>query len=242
MDTTVHPCAGREHRGNGEQRGSPDGSPLRGQGTLAHRPVDRRHLRFTPARAGNTLAYPRRCRARPVHPCAGREHGTQYDLLTTRYGSPLRGQGTPPALGEAARLTRFTPARAGNTIAYIAATVRSSVHPCAGREHSFSRSGWICVVGSPLRGQGTQRLAGKRRLRERFTPARAGNTPDALLSTTIMAVHPCAGREHLVEALRAGRLGGSPLRGQGTLRIRQARRSRLRFTPARAGNTLVRTN
>ena len=51
---TVHPCAGREHSRWCSLLITTFGSPLRGQGTLALVFLVDYHLRFTPARAGNT--------------------------------------------------------------------------------------------------------------------------------------------------------------------------------------------
>ena len=72
--TTVHPCAGREHAFNPDTDTYYYGSPLRGQGTLEHEKQANRHVRFTPARAGNTTVDDAHPLIGAVHPCAGREH------------------------------------------------------------------------------------------------------------------------------------------------------------------------
>ena len=220
--STVHPCAGREHGGVLPHVGHMSGSPLRGQGTLFDQQVAQGLQRFTPARAGNTTTRNYSHCRRTVHPCAGREHVTKVSDTSQQYGSPLRGQGTLSKRRPTFVRHRFTPARAGNTLTVSAAITAGTVHPCAGREHASVKSPSCSSTGSPLRGQGT----------------RWGTTP----ATPTEPVHPCAGREHqlLLGSSRAG--SGSPLRGQGTHRKHQVAWSLTRFTPARAGNTLVRTN
>ena len=71
----------------------------------------------------------------------------------------------------------------------------------------------------------------------RFTPARAGNTSRRSTGSPPPAVHPCAGREHFSDEQTSVGHYGSPLRGQGTLRVGDFKRVNRRFTPARAGNT-----
>ena len=99
-----------------------------------------------------------------------------------------------------------------------------------------------CIAnGSPLRGQGTPTGGTGAQNNPRFTPARAGNTTRLTSSTGRPAVHPCAGREHWLKFQTWLNETGSPLRGQGTPHSASCRRDRHRFTPARAGNTPIRT-
>ena len=137
------------------------------------------------------------------------------------------------------RDARFTPARAGNTKTCWTSGKRSPVHPCAGREH-------LGIVGSanfylrftPARAGNTQ-LGLLLGFVGSVHPARAGNTSQRLTIHASTTVHPCAGREHPRYVFDSFRWYGSPLRGQGTLETILRRARELRFTPARAGNTLV---
>ena len=173
---TVHPCAGREHPSVNSRRQGYSGSPLRGQGTLGQPPLFQLTTRFTPARAGNTPPIGNGCCAPPVHPCAGREHVCRCGIRSPWGGSPLRGQGTPQDHATSQEPSRFTPARAGNTVRRSAGRSAVAVHPCAGREHIPASVPRYGNAGSPLRGQGTHRFALHPYVGDRFTPARAGNT------------------------------------------------------------------
>ena len=217
VNTAVHPCAGREHLLATIVGSRFIGSPLRGQGTPW---PARRHSairRFTPARAGNTSMTTAGWTGTSVHPCAGREHWRRTVRLSSSSGSPLRGQGTRVRGGRAFLRGRFTPARAGNTRRTAGSCCSPPVHPCAGREHPSCQTPEVAAPGSPLRGQGTHPGAGRRIARDRFTPARAGNTLWAASRRRLPTVHPCAGREHPTQVITATLSGGSPLRGQGTL-------------------------
>ena len=213
------------------------GSPLRGQGTPLGSRAPYSFGRFTPARAGNTGASPRRPSPPPVHPCAGREHVSVSTPVPSSSGSPLRGQGTPTARPYHRAHQRFTPARAGNTFATNSSSPSKPVHPCAGREHTMPGRTCRIWIGSPLRGQGTRGLRARRIALQRFTPARAGNTAEFYEWRPLAPVHPCAGREHTSLTNRSIPWTGSPLRGQGTPDNIAVCWLQGRFTPARAGNT-----
>ena len=132
----VHPCAGREHWSPSPWNPTPIGSPLRGQGTPRNLAPGGLIPRFTPARAGNTISTRWKTTFSTVHPCAGREHRGVYPVVVNYDGSPLRGQGTRLDAGRPLDHRRFTPARAGNTVAASAHRWPGPVHPCAGREHA----------------------------------------------------------------------------------------------------------
>ena len=72
----------------------------------------------------------------------------------------------------------------------------------------------------------------------RFIPARAGNTYLSQRSNCCAAVHPRACGEHNVAGFHAWRNDGSSPRVRGTLPVTRPTRAKLRFIPARAGNTL----
>ena len=73
------------------------------------------HLRFIPARAGNTDRERRRPTGRAVHPRASGEHVMRASPSICTAGSSPRERGTRPARCRASSASRFIPARAGNT-------------------------------------------------------------------------------------------------------------------------------
>ena len=112
-----------------------------------------------------------------------------------------------------------------------------TVHPRAGGEHHWQMKDDDVDVGSSPRGRGTHGLAYVRRAGRRFIPARAGNTRPLSAPARSSPVHPRAGGEHMAwRKLRSSHRGSSP-RGRGTPGLRVDAGRRLRFIPARAGNT-----
>ena len=76
----------------------------------------------------------------------------------------------------ACAVSRFIPARAGNTLRVLLMLLSGPVHPRAGGEHSNTNVDGDTITGSSPRGRGTHRGAGARIRQGRFIPARAGNT------------------------------------------------------------------
>ena len=156
-------------------------------------------------------------RSPPVHPRAGGEHDVGPLKLTPVRGSSPRRRGTPRPGRLQAREPRFIPAQAGNTFGHVAPTPKYTVHPRAGGEHAAARPHRIGIT--------------------RFIPAQAGNTSYSSASMSGFPVHPRAGGEHFsVVAARASYSGSSP-RGRGTRDSPLGADLRVRFIPARAGNT-----
>ncbi len=152
-------------------------------------------------------------------------------------GSSPRGRGTRDPQVAILHAPRFIPARAGNTRPRSSPAGRRSVHPRAGGEHVTWSRRCSRDSGSSPRGRGTRpaRRAGPGALR--FIPARAGNTPAWGRSSPSPTVHPRAGGEHMCRAANMLPKDGSSPRGRGTLGPRERPGPRLRFIPARAGNT-----
>ena len=173
--------------------------------------------RFIPARAGNTRRTPRPTASASVH--------------------PPRVRGTPRDCAACRAADRFIPARAGNTISDFRAPTTSTVHPRACGEHGARPRLRAHSDGSSPRVRGTPAGADRGRLRARFIPARAGNTSASATTRCGRPVHPRACGEH---RRRAGQwppnIGSSP-RVRGTQQDLELRARRLRFIPARAGNT-----
>ena len=111
----VHPRAGGEHGSGTTSRAAQYGSSPRGRGTRGPTPDRNPKGRFIPARAGNTRTYTRSKPEGPVHPRAGGEHADAGTRVRTRSGSSPRGRGTHRSDDEVLSLSRFIPARAGNT-------------------------------------------------------------------------------------------------------------------------------
>ena len=115
--------------------------------------------------------------------------------------------------------------------------VTSAVHPRSRGEHRKVVRLVDCITGSSPLARGTrgERLA--RLPRERFIPARAGNTPDACRTDAGPTVHPRSRGEHPAPGAYATAQDGSSPLARGTRHRRPAARRHLRFIPARAGNT-----
>ena len=201
--------------------------------------IDRKTLeaRFIPARAGNTGLGGGAGEVQAVHPRAGGEHGDAGMTVSRMTGSSPRGRGTQIDTAIQYNVERFIPARAGNTRTVPPTLKRQTVHPRAGGEHLLRPLALGFSAGSSPRGRGTPVSVTSERRYRRFIPARAGNTAPIASTETRPSVHPRAGGEHC-PAPRARRYpNGSSLRGRGTLRHSVWLISRLRFIPARAGNT-----
>ncbi len=91
--------------------------------------------------------------------------------------------------------------------------------------------------GSSPRGRGTLYFAVQNAGRQRFIPARAGNTMAETALIKLPTVHPRAGGEHRLMRFLSLTTNGSSPRGRGTLQALQIFDRRIRFIPARAGNT-----
>ena len=92
--TTVHPRAGGEHIPSASASAIVCGSSPRGRGTLQGRPSVLGHVRFIPARAGNTANRVAMPSISPVHPRAGGEHKLRALEQRGAAGSSPRGRGT----------------------------------------------------------------------------------------------------------------------------------------------------
>ncbi len=92
--TSVHPRACGEHTVVAVQLSHPGGSSPRVRGTLQRRRPRAQHLRFIPARAGNTAAPTCRPRFTTVHPRACGEHISSQGGSSSSIGSSPRVRGT----------------------------------------------------------------------------------------------------------------------------------------------------
>ena len=169
----------------GEQvQGAPNrtyhfGSPPRVRGTAAHPHTYLGLHGITPACAGNRHARFARCGRYQDHP---RVCGEQPDARLCRsdhYGSPPRVRGTALASVQVVVYLRITPACAGNRPTQGARLPLSQDHPRVCGEQRPGEIAYIGEQGSPPRVRGTVMSAYGAGLRERITPACAGNRPIA---------------------------------------------------------------
>ena len=152
----------------------------------------------------------------PVHPRACGEHTLSTSYIHCATGSSPRVRGTqfhnpllfcarrfiPARAGNTAPLARvpivirFIPARAGNTHQHTTTCGDTSVHPRACGEHNVSDLVCHKPDGSSPRVRGTQPDNKPRFQRQRFIPARAGNTCANQVRSAAVSVHPRACGEH----------------------------------------------
>ena len=194
-------------------------------------------IRFIPARAGNTTPPSPPPPSATVHPRSRGEHFRMVLLLNAPSGSSPLARGTRPVGPRGGRGARFIPARAGNTLSSRSGTASTTVHPRSRGEHRSARytmPGWN---GSSPLARGTRGGAPDRGRRDRFIPARAGNTSCRRTTGTARPVHPRSRGEHPIRSsICESFFGSSPL-ARGTQVATVARVVPLRFIPARAGNT-----
>ena len=219
-----------------------DGSSPRVRGTRFFSQVIPCTNRFIPARAGNTNPLAHNVPLLPVHPRACGEHSGGQHHAQRPVGSSPRVRGTQNAGRKPKPPTRFIPARAGNTSLSSSLPSSLPVHPRACGEHQVANIKGPLPYGSSPRVRGTPGRGLRAYRPGRFIPARAGNTGSCAPPPPSLAVHPRACGEHeFGHGVRGHHLGSSP-RVRGTRARRDARADRPRFIPARAGNTLARTD
>ena len=239
----VHPRSRGEHRtSSGCSTPSRGSSPLArgtptGWGTLLSGRPQPPAGRFIPARAGNTPPPRAAVAVRSVHPRSRGEHQCGLRSSPSESGSSPLARGTPARGWPGAFVTRFIPARAGNTCNLPPAVLLMAVHPRSRGEHDLAvRRRRVNAGSSPL-ARGTRDADPARLDADRFIPARAGNTIIVTLRSTVAPVHPRSRGEHPVLPIWAASASGSSPLARGTLTGSPTRKLVLRFIPARAGNT-----
>ena len=233
----VHPRSRGEHAMISSFVGNSLGSSPLARGTRREHVLVGGGGRFIPARAGNTDGG--RCPPGfdTVHPRSRGEHADTNAPVAAAAGSSPLARGTPDAAHHRRSVSRFIPARAGNTAARSSARAPTSVHPRSRGEHPRKCFLKPSPVGSSPLARGTLRRAVARHRPRRFIPARAGNTRSRSRRSGPKPVHPRSRGEHLaVKSRENPQTGSSPL-ARGTRRGRHRLDSRGRFIPARAGNT-----
>ena len=159
------------------------------------------------------------------------------DSTTPADGSSPLARGTLLHAGLDDAGGRFIPARAGNTPKNAGIVATAPVHPRSRGEHSGRSAPTIGYSGSSPLARGTRHAGMVQGSRRRFIPARAGNTCSSRPLARPPPVHPRSRGEHASKlAAAVAQTGSSPL-ARGTRETASPEPRKLRFIPARAGNT-----
>ena len=153
----------------------PGSSPL-ARGTQRRGLRYRGFWRFIPARVGNTLEVNRQIVHSSVHPRSRGEHMTAARKIHADNGSSPLARGTLFGRIQIKWITRFIPARAGNTRPRYRPPPDPAVHPRSRGEHHDWQKGTIEEDGSSPLARGTRQQHEIPARQQRFIPARAGNT------------------------------------------------------------------
>ena len=234
---TVHPRSRGEHDTTLGVTAHRYGSSPLARGTLQLNGSSGRVRRFIPARAGNTTPHPAPELARTVHPRSRGEHAVCCWPVSVVLGSSPLARGTLCGPLCTPSISRFIPARAGNTAKARLRRRRPPVHPRSRGEHLAD---WVVKcrrIGSSPLARGTRDDPQGSRSMPRFIPARAGNTPSSSVRAVPAPVHPRSRGEHEATPAVTCTAGGSSPLARGTQAPARQRQRQIRFIPARAGNT-----
>ena len=154
-------------------------------------------------------------------------------------GSPPRSRGIHRHRHGVRHGPRLTPAFAGNTPLWRNPRYLTRAHPRVRGEYIESKVDVIETSGSPPRSRGIRPPHGHRRVRRRLTPAFAGNTCRGSARRRCTRAHPRVRGEYVNIARVNLQWHGSPPRSRGIQRLTQRALSRMRLTPAFAGNTTL---
>ena len=215
----------------------PTGSLPRVRGTAPCSAPRSQSHRITPACAGNSQIVslyigllkdrPRVCGEQvcPSGPCG------------PMMGSPPRVRGTDTPLIDATWEQGITPACAGNRRFLLPRCKVSQDHPRVCGEQVYFDQETLLDMGSPPRVRGTAALCPDKDLRNRITPACAGNRKTGTEGRAKMEDHPRVCGEQSIRHASSSGPRGSPPRVRGTVWQEIMDEQRLRITPACAGNS-----
>ena len=241
MDAAVHPRSRGEHIDALRPGRALIGSSPLTRGTPSPTALYLGRVRFIPAHAGNTVCRSTAASLAAVHPRSRGEHHCQPIDTIWQHGSSPLTRGTHQLYELKGSASRFIPAHAGNTANQVAPTGRTPVHPRSRGEHSNTKPRKDGQSGSSPLTRGTLNEELRERLNGRFIPAHAGNTHPRSHSVRFSTVHPRSRGEHLdMQSVRVVGDGSSPLT-RGTRSLPRSRTERVRFIPAHAGNTALRS-
>ena len=221
---TVLPCTGS----------SP---PVRGTAIQADIPASTD--RFIPARAGNSYGIKAAGLGTAVHPRPCGEQRKPGACLHVSSGSSPPVRGTVLINRKNSCIIRFIPARAGNSNIVIQRRCAQAVHPRPCGEQCDRLEANVSNFGSSPPVRGTAKTQPMPRALHRFIPARAGNSSLRSPPEHTEPVHPRpCGEQYQLKRDISGSSGSSPP-VRGTEIKRRLMMLRLRFIPARAGNSPV---
>ena len=195
--------------------------------------------RITPAHAGNTRPRRDSWRTGQDHPRTCGEYSFNSTSRLVMLGSPphMRGILEAPHMFDGGN--RITPAHAGNTSPTARRFTGFWDHPRTCGEYSARRPHTAHLRGSPPHMRGIRTISHYGSIKNRITPAHAGNTGFLLTAFQAGRDHPRTCGEYLFPALARIRALGSPphMRGIPILSLRAWLLSGI--TPAHAGNTVA---
>ena len=235
---SVHPRVCGEHIITRTDEPAIYGSSPRVRGTPGEGRVRVQIDRFIPACAGNTSSRTSRPHRPPVHPRVCGEHPLSASGPDPQRGSSPRVRGTQGRRILVLPVKRFIPACAGNTRPPSTVSHLPSVHPRVCGEHVVAHRCVPAQDGSSPRVRGTPLVEVKSNGGRRFIPACAGNTKTTTATPTPTAVHPRVCGEHSEGLLRGVQTSGSSPRVRGTRGRIDIDKTKYRFIPACAGNTV----
>ena len=169
-----------------------------------------------------------------------RVRGTAIQILTLLgvLGSPprVRGTGFPHRLSSAQ--ARITPACAGNSCWRPFPSLPWTDHPRVCGEQMKKYTIEDFDKGSPPRVRGTDLCENKGKIKDRITPACAGNSTRPRYTAPRAPDHPrVCGEQAFLRGFLPGRIG-SPPRVRGTVQAATRRNPPQGITPACAGNSV----
>ena len=235
----VQPRMRGEHAFSKKEWDDRGGSAPHARGTQCGEDLDYVRRRFSPACAGNTPRGRQTNDPRTVQPRMRGEHKVYSVMAVFRPGSAPHARGTRRFLASAQGLYRFSPACAGNTPAAAPRSRRSSVQPRMRGEHPECPPVRPAKNGSAPHARGTHWRLVSKRIKARFSPACAGNTPRGRQTNDPRTVQPRMRGEHKVYSVMAVFRPGSAPHARGTHLAKREIQYGVRFSPACAGNTQV---
>ena len=176
-----------------------------------------------------------------VHPRSRGEYLSPVFLNLLISGSSPLTRGILLHAVEISRSCRFTPAHAGNTLLNQLNQSWYRVHPRSRGEYCPGKPLYLQFIGSPPLTRGIHRDDLQALLQAGFTPAHAGNTESVPAMFLQAQVHPRSRGEY-ARVLQLNPFSqGSPPLTRGILMRDIKDLCARRFTPAHAGNTMLKS-
>ena len=191
----------------------------------------------TPAHAGKTFSSGLPSLPFWDHPRACGENVVEAGISEAGKGSPPRMRGKLRKIHYNAAHKGITPAHAGKTAGMYRGWMARWDHPRACGENRSYRSSTMTKRGSPPRMRGKLRERFEPILKVGITPAHAGKTSPALISSCRLWDHPRACGENSSPTRTRISAKGSPPRMRGKLRKIHYNAAHKGITPAHAGKT-----